>query len=102
MTDNTLLSRRLAFGRIGAIALATFAVPTLLTATSTFADDGKNGGDGGKNGDGGDTGGEGDGGKNGDGGDTPDNTGDDSNGDGGDTPPAASKGSSVAKKKKGK
>lgn len=90
MTNETILSRRLALGRIGAIALAAFAVPTVLTATKTFAEDGKNGdgdagGDGGgdKNG-GGDTGGDGDGGKDG-GGDTGGDGGDDKNGgDGGD------------------
>ncbi len=39
MTDDSILSRRLAFGRIGAIALAAFAVPTLLTTSKAFADD---------------------------------------------------------------
>lgn len=39
MTDNSILSRRLAFGRIGAITLAAFAVPTLLTTSKAFADD---------------------------------------------------------------
>ena len=39
MMDDTIFSRRLAFSRIGAIALAAFAVPAVLTVSKAYADD---------------------------------------------------------------
>lgn len=86
MTDDTILSRRLALGRIGAIALAAFSVPTVLTAATAFAEETDGGeGDGGKDG-GGDTGGDGGDDKNGGGdGDTDKNGGDDETDDTPDT-----------------
>ena len=52
MDNDTILSRRLALARLGTIAAAAFAVPTILTATKSFAND--SGGEGGNSGGGGD------------------------------------------------
>ncbi len=54
MNDETYFSRRLALGRLGAIALAAFAIPTMVVASKAFAEDGEGGGsDGGHDGSGG-------------------------------------------------